>query len=521
MKTTYRPTFAALRRGKQNLIAAALSLALALSAASAWAQNTPGYNHKIPEQIMTPDTVETRIGTLKFFDGFPTKETTQKVYDNLDFLRGVEVFLNFIPAASIEAMRRGNVEMGANAANKVLIWDKMPDSDPLFLTGNTDTIYVSGMLDLERDGPTVVEIPPGCGPGTVNDAFFRFVIDMGAPGPDRGKGGKYLILPPDYKGEEPTGYFVARSPSYVNWLILRGFVVDGKPDAANKNFKDGLKVYPLAKASNPPAMQFISGSRKAFNTIHANTFEFYEELAVVLAKEPVGFIDPELRGLAASIGIRKDKPFAPDARMKAILTESVAVANATARAIAFETRDAAAYYYKNSAWKMAFVGGDYQWLIDGGVGGRNLDARTLFFYAATVNTPAMAAKMIGVGSQYAFAERDKDWNLLDGAKNYKLNIPANAPAKDFWSIVIYDPQTRSQLQTSQPFPSKNNKVNPPVANADGSVDLYFGPTAPAGKEKNWIQTVPGKGWFTLLRLYGPLEPWFDKTWRPGDFELVK
>ncbi len=176
------------------------------------------------------------------------------------------------------------------------------------------------------------------------------------------------------------------------------------------------------------------------------------------------------------------------------------------------------YYYKGSAWKTPFIGGDYSWLIDGGMGGRNLDARTLYFYGATVNTPAMAAKMVGAGSQYAYADHDKDGNLPDGAKNYKLNIPANPPAKDFWSVVVYDPQTRSQLQTPQPFPSKNNKVNPPVANADGSVDLYFGPTAPAGKEKNWVQTVPGKGWFTILRLYGPLEPWFDKTWRPGEFE---
>src|ERR1035441_3255350 len=239
-----------------QLLAAALVGVLAF--ASAQAQNTPGYNSKIPEKILTPDTVETRIGTLKFFDGFPTKETTERVYDNLDFLRGVEVFLNFIPATSLESMRAGTVGQGADAANKVMIWDELCDSAPLFLTGNTDTIYVSGLLDLERDGPTVVEIPPGMGPGTVDDAFFRFVIDMGGPGPDKGKGGKYLILPPDYKGAEPEGYFVARSPSYVNWMVLRGFVVDGKPDVANKIFKEGLKVYPLAQAKNPPARKWPS-----------------------------------------------------------------------------------------------------------------------------------------------------------------------------------------------------------------------------------------------------------------------
>ena len=506
---------------KKTGTVANLGLTLAICITSAWAQNTPGYNHQIPPQILTPDSVETRIGTLKFFDGFPDKDTAQKAYDNLDFMRGVETFLNFIPAASIEGMRLGMVEMGATKSNQGVLLEQLLDSSPLFLTGNTDTVYASVILDLEKDGPTVVEIPPASGPGTVNDAFFRFVVDMGAPGPDKGKGGKYLILPPDYKGNVPEGYFVARSTSYVNWLILRGFLVDGKPDAAAKSFKENLKVYPLALANNPPAMQFIDGSEKPFNTIHANNFMFYEELATVIAREPIDFLDPELRGLAASIGIRKDKPFAPDVRMKAILTDAVAVGNATARAIAFQTRDAEAYYYEKSRWKAAFVGGDYKWLIDGGIGGRNLDARTLFFYQATVNTPAMVLKIPGVGSQYAYTEQDADGNYLDGAKNYRLHIPANVPAKDFWSVVVYDPQTRSELQTSQPFPSKNNKRNPLVANADGSFDLYFGPKAPQGKDANWIQSVPGKGWYTILRLYGPLEPWFDKTWRPGEIELVK
>jgi hypothetical protein len=505
----------------KSALVAGIGGVLALSSPWARAQNTPGYNHPIPPQIMTPDSVETRLGTLKFFDGFPTKETSQKVYDNLDFMRGVETFLNFIPAASIEAIRLGMVELGATKSNQIMIMDQLLDSSPLFLTGNTDTVYVSGIFDLQKDGPTVVEIPPGSGPGTVNDAYFRFVIDMGSPGPDKGKGGKYLILPPDYKGEPPAGYFVARSTSYVNWLILRGFLVDGKPDAASKMFREQLKVYPLSQAANPPTMQFINGSTKPFNTIHANNYLFYKELSEVIHREPVELLDPESRGLAASIGIRKDKPFAPDARMKAILTEAVAVGNATARAIAFQTRDPAAYYYENSRWKAAFVGGDYKWLIDGGLGGRNLDARTLFFYQATVNTPAMVLKIPGIGSQYAYTEQDKDGNYFDGAKTYRLHIPANVPAKDFWSVVVYDPQTRSELQTSQPFPSRNSKRNPMAANADGSVDIFFAPKAPAGKEQNWIQTVPKKGWYTILRLYGPLAPWFDKTWRPGEIELVR
>jgi hypothetical protein len=222
----------------------------------------------------------------------------------------------------------------------------------------------------------------------------------------------------------------------------------------------------------------------------------------------------------ASIGIVKGRPFEPDERMKKILTDAVAVGNATARSIVFDSRLQESYYYEGSSWATGFIGGDYRWLVDGGMGGRYLDARTMFFYVATVNTPAMALEMVGVGSQYAITAKDKDGDYLDGGRNYKLSIPADAPAKDFWSVVIYDPQTRSELQTGQPYPSKNNKRDDLIFNDDGSVDLYFGPNPPAGMEKNWTQTVTGKGWFAILRLYGPLESWFDKTWRPGDFELV-
>jgi hypothetical protein len=412
-------------------------------------------------------------------------------------------------------------ELGAENSNQVVIFDDVMDSKPLFLTGNTSTVYASAFLNLEKDGPTVVEIPAGSGPGTVNDAFFRFVIDMGPPGPDRGNGGKYLILPYDYEGNTPEGYFVAKSTSHTNWLILRGFLVDAKPDAASKMFREGLKIYPLKDAQNPPAMEFINGSGKSFNTIHANNYEFYKELSDVIQREPVTFIDPELRGLFSSIGIQKGKEFNPDNRLKVILEDAVKVGNATARAMAFKTREKEALIYEDRHWESGFLGGDYRWLKDEGNGGRFLDARTRFFYMATVNTPAMVWKLIGKGSQYALANYDKDGNYLDGSKNYKLNIPANVPAKKFWSIVVYDPQTRSELQTDQTLPSVNSQRSPMVKNSDGSIDLYFGPETPVGKENNWIQTVPGKGWFTILRLYSPLEPWYDKTWQPGEIELVE
>ncbi|MDV7136719.1 DUF1254 domain-containing protein [Williamsia muralis] len=436
-----------------------------------------GYNTAIPSKIMTPDRVETRIGTLEFADGFPSDATAAKLFDHLDFLRAVEVFVQCVPAASMEGLRAGLAGIGCDAAQKVAIADRLLDSNPLFLTGNTDTVYAIAILDLDRDGPTVVEIPAGCGPGTVNDAWFRFVTDMGAPGPDRGAGGDYLLVPPGYDGVIPDGFHVAHSASYINLLVLRGFLVDGETDTATAMFQDGVKIYPLSAADERPEMEFISISGKVFNTIHANDQEFYEEIADVIAREPIEVIDPETRGLLAAIGIHKDRAFEPDERMRAALTDAAAVGNATARAICFQTRDSRAYIYPDRTWKTGFVGNDYQWLDGDGRGGRNMDARTLFFYQATLNTPAMALEMVGVGSQYALSERDASGAYLQGSSTYRLTLPPGIPARDFWSVIVYDPQTRSELQTGQPLPSRSseNNRNELIYNDDGSIDLTFGP----------------------------------------------
>jgi hypothetical protein len=296
---------------------------------------------------------------------------------------------------------------------------------------------------------------------------------------------------------------VAESPSRINWLILRGLLDDGNPAPPTRTFRDGLKVYPLSKADDPPATEFVSMSTGSFNTIHANDITFVDEIDAVIQREPVGVIDPETRGLLAAIGIVKGTCFAPDERMRAIVTESAGVANATARAIAFTTRDPDAYLYPDRWWKAGFIGGDYRWLPDDGNRGRSLDARTSFFYVATVNTPAIALRIPGVGSQYAVTEHDSNGNYLDGATTYEMTLPPDVPANDFWSVVVYDPQTRSELQTPQRFPSKNNVRDPLVGNDDGSITLTFGPTQPSDNTANWTQTVPGKNWFTILRSLRP------------------
>ena len=467
---------------------------------------TPNFNTPIPAKIMTPDRVSTRLGTLEFFDGMPTDATAAMVLEHLTFLRAVEVFLSTIPAASLEAMRAGLDEFGATAANKVVIFDDLADSNSLFLTGNTDTVYALAVLDLDRDGPTVVEIPPGCGPGTVDDAWFRFVIDMGAPGP-RPRPGRQVPDP------------AARLRRRGARRVLHGGIDElhqlDRPARVprRRQARRRLADVPRRPARSTPsigvtirrAMEFINASGQVFNTIHANNVEFYDELHTVIDREPVDMIDPETRGLLASIGIRKGQPFEPDEQLRATLDRrrrrrqrhrSRGVLQTPLSRTTTCTRAATGSAASSAATTSSFSTAT--------AGERNLDARTAFFYMATVNTPAMAAKMIGRGSQYAWGDRDSTGNYLDGANNYRLNIPADVPAKNFWSIVVYDPQTRSELQTGQPLPEQEQRQGRPhTPTPTAPSTSTSGPQPPGEPEANWIQTVPGQG---LVLHPAPLRP---------------
>ncbi len=329
----------------------------------------------------------------------------------------------------------------------------------------------------------------------------------------------YLFVPPGYTVRLPSeGYFVVKSPTYGNLIFYRAFVQNGDIPAAAAGVKAKARVYPLSAAGSPPPPSFVNLSGVQFNTVHANTFHFYEEINAVVQHEPADAFDPEIAGLFASIGIKKGKPFAPDARMKSILTDAIAVANATARAIVFAPRDERVKFYPDRQWGTGFIGGSYAFLDNGE---RMLDARTLFHYYATGITPAMAFSKPGTGSAYAFAARDSMGRYLDGGKTYKITLPAPIPVAQFWSFMVYDGQTRSMLETDQKLAGLDSNQKGIEKNPDGSVTVWFAPKPPAGHEANWVQTMPGKGWNTLLRLYAPLEPWFDKTWKPGDFELVE
>jgi hypothetical protein len=404
----------------------------------------------------------------------------------------------------------------------------------------------------------VVEQPPK-GLGTINDMWFQWIIDIGFPGPDRGEGGRYLLLPPGYDGPLPdSGFHVARSKTMRALYAARAFLTDNDPKPTVELIKKTLKIYPytpggfgtsIATAlegrvrleANPPVPEtrFVEASGKAFNTIPPSDYSFFEMINANIQDEPADSYNPELAGQLAAIGIVKGKKFNPDARMKKILTDAAAVGNAAGRVLNWRPRGSLAWtYYPDSSWaNMLWEGGanfetpppmiTREGLFEPlpPTGARTLDSKTAFYYGYTLDSPGMIMRLPRVGSQYLMGFLDADQNDLDGAKTYKVTLPPNIPAAAFWSLTLYDNQTRSMLQTPQGYPRAGNQSYPSPAaeaDADGSTTIWFGPTQPNGvKRGNWIQTMPGKGWFTLLRLYSPLETFFTREWRLSEIELVK
>jgi hypothetical protein len=418
------------------------------------------------------------------------------------------VFLNTVPGASLVAMRNGFRRIGLTKANQIGYTDPRANSGSYFLTPNTETTYGSMFFDLKATGPFVIE-PPKQSLCVVDDFWFRYVADMGIAGPDHGDGGRYLFLPPGYDNDIPDGYYVYRPPTYTNWVVLRA--LGGVPALKE------TKVYSLSAVDNPPPTEFVNIADRRFNTVHANDFSFYEEVNAIVQEEPTTALDPERAGQLAGIGIVHGRPFAPNARLRTTLDSAARAGAAISRALVYSPRDPEAIVFEGSSWLNAFIGGSYEFLRQGA---RLLDARTAFHYFATVITPAMAHAQVGAGSAYIYAAHDANGDRLDGARTYNLALPPDPPAKNFWSVDVYDTQTRSLLQTDNPYPSVMSLGDAVDANDDGSYTIWFGPQPPARHQRNRIQTIPGKSRFPMLRLYGPLQPWFDKKWQPSEIQPV-
>jgi hypothetical protein len=519
-----------------------------------------------PSEISTPDRVESRLGTLQFHDGMPSPDTADKIYDQLDYVHGVNTFLNAYSAVNMWALRKGLIEAGVND-NDVLIFSGLMDSKSLFLTANADTVYFFAFVDMSK-GPMVVEAPP-LSLAIVDDMWWRYVTDMGFAGPDRGAGGRYLLVPPGYQGPLPDGgFFISRSRTTHVGILGRAFLDDAGPQPAVDRIKTTLRIYPyvagtygtsiadiLRRGATPPlpwtqstsgaALQspvmtkFVEGTGRVMNTIPPSDLSFFDMLNDAVQDQPIEALDPEIAGSFAAIGIVKGKPFTLDGRMRKVLAEALAVANAAARTLAFRPRTVEGfnYYGAASAWVNTLFASDFDFMTpppqvgNDGVkpfssdGARKLNSRVAMFYLATGITPAMVMHLTNIGAARLAAFVDARGQPFDGAKTYKVVLPKGIPAEKFWSVTLYDNQTRSMLQTDQRFPRSGSQGFPSTAaigEGDGSTTVYFGPQRPRGiSDGNWIETVPGKGWFVLLRIYSPLPAFFDKSWRPGEIEEVR
>ncbi|MGB5747733.1 MAG: DUF1254 domain-containing protein, partial [Desulfobacterales bacterium] len=301
---------------------------------------------EIPSSITIADKVETSIGALTFEDGFPTEETAQKIYDQLDFQRAVESVMMTTPGASVHAFAQAIRKYGPDNETAI-IWPRM-DSKVQLLTPNTTVIYLFLWLDLKK-GPMVMEVPPKV-LGLIDDHWFKYVTDFGMAGPDKGKGGKYLILPPGYKGDIPDSYHVAKSATYGNWLLIRGFLENGDAAPGVKNIKDNFKLYPLGKTASASKVKYYDISMKYLNTVHASDVTFFDHINDIVQYEPNEAQNSEILGLLRSIGIEKGKPFKPDARMKKILKDAANVGSAASRVVLYRSRDPEAPVFPNSGW---------------------------------------------------------------------------------------------------------------------------------------------------------------------------
>ena len=453
-----------------------------------------------------------------FTGGYPTPDTVQKAYDDLDLNRALHVYRVFYPTVSGAAIFKGTAAVGVQP-NKVFGY---MDTKPRHVgfTLNSDTPYGGVLLDL-KDGPLVVELPPGPLLGAVLDINQRWVMDMGLPGPDAGKGGKHLLLPPGYKGEAPAGYYVGRSTSFRTVAGMRSLPDKGDVAGAIERLKT-IKVYPLNAStgwSNPTWIDMTPRPQDTTPLAWEDNLQYWQELHEVVDTEPPLDDARSAYGDLAALGIEKGKPFAPDERMQGILERAAKIGSVQMRVESLADRRPDRIVWPDRQWQWAslrYENGSFDTPHY-----TDTYAREKWFYQAIAASPAMFKRDPTAGSLYWLGLRDRDGHYLDGGKTYKLTVPQPVPDRLFWSVTVYDAQTRSQVQTDQGKAALRSLFELKDVPKTGATDLYFGPQAPAGQEGRWIKTIPGKGWFVYFRIYGPEQPAFDGSWKPGDFEEVQ
>ncbi len=450
------------------------------------------------------------------FNGFqPEEMTVERLYDELDFQRAVQVYLWALPAMNMIGMRDG-LKSTFNAGDYILpIWKDRINANSIVTTPNPDVIYAMTFVDL-KNGPMVLEAPANL-QGLLDDIWHRPICDIGAAGPDEGKGGKFLLVPPGYNEKLPdNGYYVQKSSTYGVFVFLRGFLVDGKTEPAVELLEQ-TRIYPYQNEKSAPAMQFPNASPVKADLDFRRDIRYFESLSKLLNEEyEIGDV-PSMLGLAAAIGIEKGKPFNPDERMKKIFNSAANVAYKMATVISYAGRDPNLKLWPDRQWETVFLGGSPVFMGDDML---LWDARIGFFHKCYSTSNGMVEAMPGKGAQYIMGYRDSKGEFLKGENYYKLHVEPGVPAENYWSLVYYDADTRSLIDNGESIPSVSSNINLKT-NEDGSADIYFGPTAPDVPNANWIKTVPGRGYLGGFRLYSPSKDFFDRKWKPNDLERIK
>ncbi len=456
-----------------------------------------------------------RETTRRFPLNFPAPEESERARSDQDYQSAVAAYRLWYPTVSAEAVFDGNRNVGIRDNEGIALVQAKPHL--VAFTANSDTPYAAGVIDLGV-GPMAIELPPGALVALANDHHQRWILDMGLPGPDAGKGGKHLILPPSFKGPAPAGYQAGRAASYKVLLAFRALPLNGNVDLALNELRK-IKIYPLSTAANPQLIKLVDMTDTKMDASPLrweDNIEYWKVLQRVVDAEPVVPEFLPMYGLLSSLGIEKGKPFAPDARMRGILERAAKAGRDQLLVAAFDSRRPDRVTWSDRKWEWLGLtpnSADFQT-----ASGLDLEARDRWFAQAILSSPAMFRRQVGMGSLYWLAARDKSGAFLDGGKTYKLTVPLPAPAKLFWSVTAYDAATRSEVQTDQGKAALRSLFELQGLRGD-SVDLYFGPRAPTGQEDHWIKTTPGRGWFTYFRIYGPEQRAFDGSWKPGDLEV--
>jgi len=429
--------------------------------------------------------------------------------------RAVDAVIWGVPIVSYDAMRQAYFRDAKAGYNDIIWWPKNSGWKNQSLTVNTSVRYIYVFCNTKRDGPIVVDLPPAVPGasfyGTIEDAWWVPLTDIGL----EGKGGKYLVLPPDYTGAVPEGYIPVRPRTYNSGTLIRSILAstsDADVQAGNDLVKQ-LKTYPLAKAANPPAQRFVDMTDILYDGLVKYDTSFFTSLARMINEEPVQSRDLEMMGMLLPLGIEKGKEFRPDAATLAQLNSAATEAHAwfMDKLASFVTP-----WWPDSQWYVPAapitMKTGFLWEVPEYF---DVDSRGLALFGFFAPT----AKL-GSGSFYLGTYHDGSGQPLQGDKTYRLHVPANVPVREFWALTVYNLETAALFPNSM-RPTLDSLDKSVKKNKDGSVDICIGPRAPAGQESNWVYTPTGKKWFPWFRFYGPEKAIFDKSFKLPDIELVK